>query len=321
MSFELILPFLRPIEPLLLDDSISEIMGNPDASWWYERDGILHREKTVSFDAGRLRTGLEVIANQLGKRLDEDNPLLNAQLPDGSRLAAVIPPVVRPAPALAIRKFTSSHYTVDDLIARGTLTRPLAEFLAEQIRGGKTLLISGGTGTGKTTLLRILADAIPDDQRIVVIEDTAELRVQKPNILAVECQMDTFKASISFDDLLKSALRWRPDRIILGEVRGIEARTLLDSFNTGHAGSLATIHANSAEKALHRFANLVMRNHAQTTFSDTEAEIGEAVDFVVHIERQPGGRAIREVLALRGYDRDARRFLIDPVFEVNHATA
>ena len=321
MSFELILPFLRPIEPLLLDDSISEIMGNPDASWWYERDGILHREKTVSFDAGRLRTGLEVIANQLGKRLDEDNPLLNAQLPDGSRLAAVIPPVVRPAPALAIRKFTSSHYTVDDLIARGTLTRPLAEFLAEQIRGGKTLLISGGTGTGKTTLLRILADAIPDDQRIVVIEDTAELHIQKPNILAVECQTDTFKASISFDDLLKSALRWRPDRIILGEVRGIEARTLLDSFNTGHAGSLATIHANSAEKALHRFANLVMRNHAQTTFSDTEAEIGEAVDFVVHIERQPGGRAICEVLALRGYDRDARRFLIDPIFEVNHATA
>jgi pilus assembly protein CpaF len=321
MSFELILPFLRPIEPLLLDDSISEILGNPDASWWYERDGILHREKTVLFDAGRLRTGLEVIANQLGKRLDEDNPLLNAQLPDGSRLAAVIPPVVRPAPALAIRKFTSSHYTVEDLIARGTLTRPVAEFLAEQIRGGKTLLISGGTGTGKTTLLRILADAIPDDQRIVVIEDTAELRVQKPNILAVECQTDTFKAIISFDDLLKSALRWRPDRIILGEVRGIEARTLLDSFNTGHAGSLATIHANSAEKALHRFANLVMRNHAQTTFSDTEAEIGEAVDFVVHIERQPGGRAIREVLALRGYDRDARRFLIDPVFEVNHATA
>jgi pilus assembly protein CpaF len=321
MSFELILPFLRPIEPLLLDDSISEIMGNPDASWWYERDGILHREKTVSFDAGRLRTGLEVIANQLGKRLDEDNPLLNAQLPDGSRLAAVIPPVVRPAPALAIRKFASSHYTVDDLIARGTLTRPLAEFLAEQIRGGKTLLISGGTGTGKTTLLRILADAIPDDQRIVVIEDTAELRVQKPNILAVECQTDTFKASISFDDLLKSALRWRPDRIILGEVRGIEARTLLDSFNTGHAGSLATIHANSAEKALHRFANLVMRNHAQTTFSDIEAEIGEAVDFVVHIERQPGRRAVREVLALRGYDRDTRRFLIDPVFEVNDATA
>ena len=152
MSFELILPFLRPIEPLLLDNTISEIMGNPDASWWYERDGIMRQDATISFHAGQLRTGLEVIANQLGKKLDEDNPLLHAQLPDGSRLAAVIPPVVRPAPALTIRKFTSRHYTIDDLIARGTLTRSLADFLGEQIRSGKTLLISGGTGTGKTTL-------------------------------------------------------------------------------------------------------------------------------------------------------------------------
>ena len=314
MSFDLILPFLRPIEPLLLDDGISEIMGNPDCSWWYERDGIMHREASISFDAGRLRTGLEVIANQLGKRLDEDNPVLHAQLPDGSRLAAVIPPVVRPAPALTIRKFTSRHYTIDDLIARGTLRWELADFLEEQIRNGKTLLISGGTGTGKTTLLRILANAIPEQERIVVIEDTAELHIQKPNILAVECQTDTFKASISFDDLLKSALRWRPDRIILGEVRGIEARTLLDSFNTGHAGSLATIHANSAEKALHRFANLVMRNHAQTTFIDTEAEIAEAVDFVVHVERQPGRRIVREVLAIRGFDRDAKQFFTEFVY-------
>lgn len=314
MSFELILPFLRPIEPLLLDDSISEIMGNPDSSWWYERDGIMRREETVCFDASRLRTGLEVIANQLGKHLDEDNPVLHAQLPDGSRLAAVIPPVVRPSPALVIRKFPSRHYTVDDLIARGTLTQPLADLLAAQIAAGKTVLISGGTSTGKTTVLRVLANAIPEEQRIVVIEDTSELHIKKPNMLAVECQTDTFKASVTFEDLLKSALRWRPDRIILGEVRGIEARTLLDSLNTGHAGSLATIHANSAEKALHRFANLVMRNHAQSTFIDTEAEIAEAVDFIVHVERLPGRRVIREVLALRGYDRDAKRFQIEPVF-------
>src|SRR5271156_2514800 len=320
MNFDLILPFLRPIEPLLLDDSISEIMGNPDTSWWYERDGIMQREKTISFDAGKLRTGLEVIANQLGKKLDEDNPVLNAQLPDGSRLAAVIPPVVRPAPALTIRKFPSRHYTVDDLIARGTLTRTLAEFLAAQISSGKTLLISGGTSTGKTTVLRVLANAIPEDQRIIVIEDTSELHIRKPNMLAVECQTDTFKASVSFDDLLKSALRWRPDRIILGEVRGIEARTLLDSLNTGHAGSLATIHANSAEKALHRFANLVMRNHSQSTFVDTEAEIAEAVDFIVHVERLPGRRVIREVLALRGFDRDAKRFQIESVFASESAT-
>src|SRR6202140_3588461 len=321
MSFELILPFLRPIEPLLMDDSISEIMGNPDASWWYERDGIMRQEATISFNGGQLRTGLEVIANQLGKKLDEDNPLLHAQLPDGSRLAAVIPPVVRSTPALIIRKSPSRHYTVDDLIARGTLTRALADFLAEQIRSGKTLLISGGTGTGKTTLLRILANSIPENERILVIEDPPELQIRKPNIVAVGSQTSTFKTNVSFDDLLKDTLRFRPDRIILGEVRGSEARTLLDSLNTGHAGSLATIHANSAEKALRRFANLVMRSHAQTTFSDTEAEIGEAVDFVVHVERQEGRRIVREVLALRGYDRDAKRFLIEPVFEVQHAAA
>jgi pilus assembly protein CpaF len=319
MSFELILPFLRPIEPLLLDESISEIMGNPDASWWYERDGIVCRESSVSFDAGRLRTGLEVIANQLGKKLDEDNPLLHAQLPDGSRLAAVIPPVVRPAPALTIRKFPSRHYTVDDLIARGTLNRPLADLLAAQIHSGKTLLISGGTSTGKTTVLRALATAIPDDQRIVVIEDTSELHLQKPNLLSVECQTDTFKANITFDDLLKSALRWRPDRIILGEVRGIEARTLLDSLNTGHTGSLATIHANSAAKALRRFANLVLRSHSQATFEDVEAEIGEAVDYVVHVEREPGRRVIRQVLRLEDYDRHTQQFRFEAVYSANPA--
>jgi pilus assembly protein CpaF len=318
MSFELILPFLRPIEPLLLDESISEIMGNPDTTWWYERDGIINPELTVHFDAGKLRTGLEVIANHLGKKLDEDNPLLHAQLPDGSRIAAVIPPVVRPAPALTIRKFTSRRFRMNDLIDRGTLSHTVADYLTAQIRDNKTILISGGTGTGKTTLLNILANLVPTEERIVVIEDTAELKIEKPNVLAVECQTDTFKSRISFDDLLKSSLRWRPDRIILGEVRGTEARTLLDSFNTGHAGSLATIHANSAEKALHRFANLVMRSHAQATFSDTEAEIGEAVDFVVHIERRPGCRFVREVLAVRGYDRDAKRFIIERVVEARY---
>src|SRR5271156_174452 len=321
MSFELILPFLRPIESLLLDESVSEIMGNPDASWWYERDGMIFREATIQFDSGRLRTGLEVIANHLGKGLDEDNPVLHAQLPDGSRLAAVIPPVVRPAPALTIRKFTSRRFTVDDLIARGTMTEALGDFLQEQIRCGKTVLISGGTGSGKTTLLNIMAQAIPDDERIVVIEDTSELRIRKPNVLAVECQTDTFKARISFDDLLKSALRWRPDRIILGEVRGIEARTLLDSFNTGHDGSLATIHAHSAARALSRFANLVMRSHAQATLSDVEAEIGEAVEFIIHAERRPGRRVISEVLALKGYDRSAKRFLLEPIYEVDHEPA
>src|ERR1035437_7211175 len=198
MSFELILPFLRPIEALLLDEDVSEIMGNPDASWSCERDGRLCQEPTISFDAGRLRTGLEVFANHLGKRLDEDNPRLHAQLPDGSRLAAWIPPLVSPAPAIAIRKFTSRHYTVNDLIARGTLTQAVADLLAEQIRSGKTLLISGGTGTGKTTLLRILADFIPDEERLVVIEDTSELQIQKPNIDRKSTRLNSSHANISY---------------------------------------------------------------------------------------------------------------------------
>jgi len=313
MSFDLILPFLRPIEPLLLDDEVTEIMGNPDSTWWFERDGALEKAK-ICFAADGLRTGLEVVANKLGKKLNEDSPLLHAQLPDGSRLAAVIPPVVRPAPAVVIRKFSSRKFTVEDLINRGTLTREMAAYLSEQVEIGKTILISGGTGTGKTTLLNILANSIPNHQRIVTIEDTAELNIQKPNVVGTECQTDTHKARVSFDDLLKGSLRWRPDRIILGEVRGEEARTLLDSFNTGHSGSLATIHANSATKALRRFANLVMRSHQQARIEDIEAEISEAVDLVIHVERQPCRRAVREVVRLTGYDRRLQQFVCEPVF-------
>jgi pilus assembly protein CpaF len=321
MGFDLILPFMRPIEPLLLDDEVSEIMGNPDSSWWVERHGQVRQEPSVRFDSAPLRTGLEVIANHLGKKLDEDNPRLHAQLPDGSRIAVWIPPLVSPAPALSIRKFTARHYNIDDLIARGTLKQTLASFLTEQIRSGKTLLISGGTGSGKTTLLRVLAEAIPDGERVVVIEDTPELQIRKANIVPACSQTHTFSANVSFDELLRDALRFRPDRIILGEVRGSEARTLLDSFNTGHAGSLATIHANSAAKALRRFANLVLRSHPQTLLADVEAEIGEAVDYVVHLERYTGGRVVLEVLRITGYNRMDQRFeteLVYPTDRPNH---
>ena len=321
MGFELILPFLRPIEPLLLDESVSEIMGNPNGTWWTERNGNLEHEANVVFDSGPLRTGLEVIANQLGKRLDEDSPILEAHLPDGSRIAAVIPPLVKPTPAVTIRKFTSRHYTMDDLVAKATLTKPVATYLEGQVEVGKTILISGGTGTGKTTLLRVLAGAIPDRERLVVIEDTSELDIRKPNIVPVESQRDTYRAQVTFETLLKSSLRWRPDRIILGEVRGVEARTLLDSLNTGHAGSLATIHANSARRALSRFANLAMRSHSQASYSDTEAEIAEAVDLVVHIDREPGCRVVREVIRLAGYDRSRKSFNIEPVYGQEFASA
>ena len=303
MSFDLILPFLRPIESLLLDDTVSEIMGNPDGIWWYERRGVIYAAPEVRFEIRQLLTSLDVIANKLGRKLGADKPLLNAQLPDGSRLAAVIPPVVRPHPSVTIRKFARMRYTLPLLIAEGALDSPLADFLSGLIAAGKTILISGGTGSGKTTLLNALTDFIPESERVVVIEDTSELRIAKPNLLPAECQTDATAGHVSFNDLLKAALRWRPDRIILGEVRGDEARTLLDSFNTGHAGSMATIHASSAVKALRRFGELAMRSHQQANRDDIAAEIADSVQFVVQVQRYATGRKVSEVVEVLGYDR------------------
>jgi pilus assembly protein CpaF len=317
-DLELLISFLTPIKKLLLDDSISEIMGNPNGSWWFEKSGKLYPAESLHFDAKALRTGLEVIANKLGRKLEEAHPILNAQLPDGSRLAAVLPPVVEPFPSVTIRKFTAVRFTIADLIKTGALSTHLAEYLAEQITGGKTLLISGGTSSGKTTFVNALTDYIPIDERIVVIEDTRELRLSRPNLLAAECQTDAHAATVSFNDLLKSALRWRPDRIILGEVRGDEARTLLDSFNTGHGGSMATIHASTAVRALRKFGQLAMRSHQQANRDDICSEIGESVQLVIQLQRYPDGRKVTEVIEVDGYDRDRKVFCCRTIFDRNN---
>jgi pilus assembly protein CpaF len=317
-DLDLLISFLQPIKALLLDDTVSEIMGNPNGQWWFERRGRLEHSEIV-FDAKALRTGLEVIANKLSRKLDEAHPLLNAQLPDGSRLAAVLPPVVRPNPAVTIRKFSKVRFTVTDIIETGAMDEEIGDLLSGYIKAGKTMLISGGTGSGKTTLLNALADFIPEQERIVVIEDTSELRIGKPNLLASECQTESHTGAVSFNDLLKAALRWRPDRIILGEVRGEEARTLLDSFNTGHAGSMATIHASSAVKALRRFGELAMRSHQQSNRDDISAEIAETVQIVVQVGRFAEGRKVSEIIAVRGYDRAAKVFLYDTIYELEGA--
>ena len=320
-DLELLIAFLEPIRELLVDNSVSEVMGNPDGSWWFERDGRLYSASNVGFAAANLRTGLEVIANKLGRRLDQDHPMLNVQLPDGSRLAAVLPPVVRPFPSVTVRKFATVRHTLADLVERGTMTSEMAAYVRGQVIAGRTMLISGGTGSGKTTLLNALADCIPDSERLVVIEDTAELRIAKPNVLAAECQIGTREGSVDFNALLKAALRWRPDRILLGEVRGEEARTLLDSFNTGHAGSMATIHASAAVKALRRFGELAMRSHQQATRDDIAAEIADSVQVVVQVQRTPNGRRVTEIIELRGYDRDRKVFLYDSIHNTNHTPA
>jgi pilus assembly protein CpaF len=296
VNFEIIIPFLKPIEHLLESETVSEIMVNPDSSVWIEENGQIQLLPGIHFEDGALQTGLEVIANRFGKKLDADSPLMNLRLPDGSRMAAMIPPVVNPRPVVTIRKFTSRNFTITDLVKRRMLTAEQADMLTKAVSTGQNILIAGGTGSGKTTLLNVLADAIPEDERILIIEDTAELHVRKPHIVSVESQTDTHRNQVTFDDLLKATLRHRPDRIIVGEVRGAEARTLLDAMNTGHRGTLATIHANGAEDALHRLSQLAMRNSGGVPLRDVEEESRRSIDVVLHIARINGIRTVRELL-------------------------
>ena len=299
MSFEVIIPFLKPIKHLLEAETVSEIMVNPDSSVWIEEDGQIQSLPGIRFDDGALETGLEVIANRFGKKLDADSPILNLRLPDGSRMAAMIPPVVNPRPLMTIRKFTSRNFTLADLVRVQMLTEEQATALTKAVREGQNILITGGTGSGKSTLLGVLADAIPDDERILLIEDTAELHIRKPHIVSTESQVDTHRSKVTFDDLLKAVLRHRPDRIIVGEVRGPEARTLLDAMNTGHRGTLATIHASSADESVRRLASLAIRSSANLQLSVAEEDVLRCIDLVVYISRQQGKRRVEDVVRLQ----------------------
>ena len=299
MSYEVIIPFLKPIEHLLASTTISEIMVNPDSSVWVEEAGQVRPMPEISFDDGALQTGLEVIANRFGKKLDADSPILNLRLPDGSRMAAIIPPVVNPRPLLTIRKFTSKNFTLTDLIRVKMVTAEQADILSDAVREGQNVLIAGGTGSGKSTLLGVLADAIPERERILLIEDTAELHIRKPHIVSTESQTDTHRSQITFDDLLKAVLRHRPDRIIVGEVRGPEARTLLDAMNTGHRGTLATIHASSTEEAIRRLAALAIRGSVNLTLQMAEDDIRRSIHLVVFIRRSQEQRYVDSLLRVR----------------------
>lgn len=294
MSLEIILPFLKPIQHLLLAESVSEIMINSDGTVWIEEEAQKQWLRGIRFEEGVLNAALEVIANRFGKRLDADSPILNLRLPDGSRLAAIIPPVVNPHPMVTIRKFTSRDFGMDELVKRGMLTEQVSEALAERVRRGDNILIAGGTGTGKTTLLNVLSTFIPDEERILVIEDTAELRIRKRHVVTAESQTDTHRNTVTFDDLLKAMLRHRPDRIILGEVRGLEARTLLDAMNTGHRGTIATIHASGAEEAMRRLAMLAMRA-GDIALDILMADIERSLDVVVYLSRQNKKRVVQVV--------------------------
>jgi pilus assembly protein CpaF len=299
VSFEIIIPFLKPIEHLFASKTVSEIMVNPDGSIWIEETGYIQLLPGIRFDEGALLTGLEVIANRFGKKLDADSPILNLRLPDGSRMAALIPPVVNPGPMMTIRRFTSRSFTLHDLIERKTLTEAQADTLTHCVQSGDNLLISGATSSGKTTLANVLASFIPDNDRILILEDVAELYIRKPHVISAEAQLDTHRSQVGFADLLKAALRHRPDRIIVGEIRGPEARVFVDALNTGHRGSLTTIHANGAEDALHRLSQLALRGSGGVSLNDVEEECRRSIDVVVHIAKIDGLRAVQQLVRVK----------------------
>jgi len=304
-GFEMILPFLKPIEHLILDDSISEIMVNGPDQVFIEKAGFLQQVKGVSLGEKALMVAVKNIARRLGGDISESKPILDSRLPDGSRVAAVIPPCSLSGVTLTIRKFNTRHFEMQDLIDAGTLDRPLANRLEDYVLARKNILISGGTATGKTTLLNILGKFIPEDERILLIEDTAEIQMAQPNLVRLEArQAQNGMLAVAIRDLLKAALRHRPDRIILGEIRGGEAFDLLQLLNTGHSGTLSTIHANSARQGLARFTSCVLQSGVDLPYRAIKTNIADSLNVVIQIERRPGRRFISEVLEINGYDPD-----------------
>ena len=308
-GFEIILPFLKPIEHLILDDSISEVMVNGPDRIFIEKAGFVEQVQGVTLGEKSLLVAVKNIARRLGDDVSESKPILDSRLPDGSRVAAVIPPCSVSGVTLTIRKFNSRHFALEDLIRTGTLDQPLANRLEDYVLKRKNVLITGGTGTGKTTLVGLLAKFIPDDERILLIEDTAELQLHQANLVRFEARREqNGLPAIAIRDLLKASLRHRPDRIILGEIRGGEAFDLLQLLNTGHAGTLSTIHANSAKQGLARFTSCVLQSGVELPYRAIKANIADSLNVVVHIERRPGRRFIAEVLEINHYDPDTDLF-------------
>jgi pilus assembly protein CpaF len=308
-GFETILPFLKPIEHLILDDTISEVMINGPDRVFIERKGFIERASGITLGERALTVAVKNIARRLGDDISESKPILDSRLPDGSRVAAVIPPCSLGGVTLTIRKFNARRFELDDIIREGTLDRSLANRLEDYVLQRSNILLSGGTGTGKTTLLTALGKFIPADERILLIEDTAEIQLHHENLVRFEARREQNGAAVvSIRDLLKASLRHRPDRILLGEIRGGEAFDLLQLLNTGHSGTLSTIHASSAKQGLARFTSCVLQSGVELPYRAVKTNIGDSLNVVVQIERRPGRRFISEVLEIKSYDPDADLF-------------
>ncbi len=304
-GFETILPFLKPIEHLILDDSISEVMVNGPDRIFIEKAGFIEPIQGVNLGEKSLMVAVKNIARRLGDDISESKPILDSRLPDGSRVAAVIPPCSVNGVTLTIRKFNARHFGVEELVQAGTMERWLANQLEDYILARKNILIAGGTGSGKTTMLNVLGKFIPSDERILLIEDRSEIHMDQDNLVRFEArQPQNGLPAITIRDLLKASLRHRPDRIILGEIRGGEAFDLLQLLNTGHSGSLSTVHSTSAKQGLARFTSCVLQSGVDLPYRAIKTNIGDSVNVVLHLERRPGRRFVSEVVEIHGYDPD-----------------
>ena len=294
-----------PIQEFLDDPAVTEIMVNSTEMIYIERGGHLVESGSRFYSAEHLRRMIERIASQVGRRIDESSPMVDARLPDGSRVNAIIAPLAVDGPVLTIRKFARRALTIEDLIDLGTMTRQLAAFLEACVAGKVSIVVSGGTGTGKTTLLNGLSSFLPENERIITIEDAVELQLQQRHRIRLESRPANIegKGLVTIRDLVRNALRMRPDRIVVGEVRGAEALDMLQAMNTGHEGSLTTLHANSPRDALARIETMVLMAGLDLPLSAIREQMASAIDLVVHVDRlSDGTRRIVKVSDVAGME-------------------
>lgn len=297
---------LGPLEPLLSDATVSDILVNGAKSVFVERFGKLEKTPYTFLDDRHLRNIIDRIVSQVGRRIDESSPMVDARLKDGSRVNAIIPPLAIDGPSISIRRFAVDRLTVENMINLDSLSDPMAQFLDAAVKGELNILISGGTGSGKTTTLNIFSSFIPDDQRIVTIEDSAELQLQQPHVIRLETRPENLegKGAIGQRELVKNSLRMRPDRIVVGEVRGSEAVDMLAAMNTGHDGSLTTIHANTPRDALSRIENMFSMAGWSISTKNLRSQIASAIHLVVQMDRQEDGKrrmiSVQEINGMEG---------------------
>jgi pilus assembly protein CpaF len=298
---------LGPLEPLLADKSISDILVNGAKSVYVERRGKLERTNVTFNNDSHLMNTIDRIVSAIGRRIDESSPMVDARLADGSRVNAIIPPLAIDGPSVSIRRFAVELLSVDDLISLGTMSAEMAKVLEAIVNARLNVLISGGTGSGKTTSLNILSGFIPHDERVVTIEDSAELQLQQPHVVRLETRPPNIegRGEVTSRDLVRNSLRMRPERIIVGEVRGAEALDMLQAMNTGHDGSLTTIHANSPRDALGRVENMVSMTGINFPIKALRAQIAAAIDVVIQVSRlEDGSRKLVSIQEINGMEGD-----------------